>query len=321
MDLNGEFDGVNEDEVQDLKRNWERSHTAVRELCRLIPNFQKKIDEGSPEELSEFYAELQHGGNGARSDDLSRIRACIADWLNQANPRASPLLDANCRKNRGIAHDTTGQLLCPAEFDWDNLVIRAKLRAFDEDFDWLSSYHSRCFYTNYKPDMTQLESGYLKSTLLIKVYKSIFTSPSSAKNILDEEHDAENVAPTKSQKILSNNSVRRNVASKLHLNDKVTPRSVAYAAVQLHFNLQTAGSWTSVYGGFDYLGLYNYVVDFFEDTPGPAAKKRAQELLKWWSTKIFPAAALHRQSNTSASRKRLKEQRAALEHEDTNTGL
>src|SRR6266446_6025503 len=52
---------------------------------------------------------------------------------------------------------------------------------------------------------------------------------------------------------------------------------------ELHFNLQTVGSWTSVYGGFDYNGLYNYVVDFFEDTPGPAAKKRAQELLNWWS--------------------------------------
>ena len=65
-----------------------------------------------------------------------------------------------------------------------------------------------------------------------QVYKSIFTSPSSAKNILDEENDAENMAPTKSQKMSSNSSVRRNVASKLHL-DKVTPRSVAYAAVQV----------------------------------------------------------------------------------------
>ena len=65
-----------------------------------------------------------------------------------------------------------------------------------------------------------------------QVYKSIFTSPSSAKNVLDEENDAENMAPTKSQKISSNSSVRRNVASKLHL-DKVTPRSVAYAAVQV----------------------------------------------------------------------------------------
>jgi hypothetical protein len=64
-----------------------------------------------------------------------------------------------------------------------------------------------------------------------QVYKSIFTSPSSAKNFLDEENDTENMVPTKSQKISSNSSVRRNVASKLHLN-KVTPRSVAYAAVQ-----------------------------------------------------------------------------------------
>ena len=68
-----------------------------------------------------------------------------------------------------------------------------------------------------------------------QVYKSIFTSPSSAKNILEEENTAENLdmPPTKSQKTSSNNSVRRNVASKLHLNDKVTPRSVAYAAVQV----------------------------------------------------------------------------------------
>jgi hypothetical protein len=52
---------------------------------------------------------------------------------------------------------------------------------------------------------------------------------------------------------------------------------------QLHFNLQTAASWTAVYGGFDYQGLYSYVVDVFEDTHGPAAKKRAQDLLSWWS--------------------------------------
>ena len=110
-------------------------------------------------------------------------------------------------------------------------------------------------------------------------------------------------------------------------------RSILICACELHFNLQTAGSWTPVYGGFDYQGLYDYIVDFFEDTPGPAGKKHAQELLNWWSLwvfplfinitlnshrgrKIFPAAALHHQSNISASRKRFKEQLAALEHEN-----
>ena len=103
---------------------------------------------------------------------------------------------------------------------------------------------------------------------------------------------------------------------------------------QLHFNLQTAGSWTAIYGGFDYKGLYNYIIDVFEDAPGPAAKKRAQDLLNWWSMwvfplrtrsiwlnshhdrKIFPAASLHRRSNTLASRKAFKQQRAAWVEEE-----
>ncbi len=46
---------------------------------------------------------------------------------------------------------------------------RAKLRAYDEEFDWLSSYHLRCFYANYEGDLDQLELGFLKSTLLLKV--------------------------------------------------------------------------------------------------------------------------------------------------------
>ena len=66
--------------------------------------------------------QLQRGADSARSDDLNRIRACIADWLNAARVRPEILLDPNCRQNRGIQHDVTGQLLCPAEYDWNNLV-------------------------------------------------------------------------------------------------------------------------------------------------------------------------------------------------------
>jgi hypothetical protein len=180
-----------------------------------------------------------------------------------------------------------------------------------------------------------------------QVYKSIFTSPSSAKNLSDEENDTENVAPTKSQKISSNNSVRRNVASKLHLNDKVTPRSVAYAAVQVcvghgitcldlsvalssiltcklrDLGLQFMVDLTTL----DYitmlsislripLGLLQRNVPRSYSTGGQGECFSASHNIRLNSCrgrKIFPAAALHRQSNTSASRKRLKEQRAALE--------
>jgi len=111
-------------------------------------------------------------------------------------------------------------------------------------------------------------------------------------------------------------------------------RSMLIRGCQLHFNLQTANSWTPNYDGFNYQGLYNYIVDVFEKTPGPAAKKRSQALLNWWSMwafrlitknirlhsdhdrKIFPTTSVHRQSNTTASQKAFEKQRAALERKE-----
>ena len=69
--------------------------------------------------------------------------------------------------------------------------------------------------------------------MFIQVYKAIFTSPSSARDISEEEDNAENMPPAKSQRTLSGNKpMRCNVASKVNLNDKVTPRSIAYCMLQ-----------------------------------------------------------------------------------------
>ena len=47
--------------------------------------------------------------------------------------------------------------------------MRAKLRAGDEHYDWLSSNHARAFYANHKADPEDLEHGFLKSSLLVRV--------------------------------------------------------------------------------------------------------------------------------------------------------
>ena len=92
------------------------------------------------------------------------------------------------------------------------------MRAGDDHFDWLSSNHARAFYANYKADPKCLEHGFLKSTLLVKVsilnkflcfvfiffflvcllkvYKSIFTSPSSVADVVDNsELECKNEPP------------------------------------------------------------------------------------------------------------------------------
>jgi hypothetical protein len=82
---------------------------------------------------------------------------------------------------------------------------------------------------------------------LPKVYKSIFTSPSSAAD--DCESESENEAPLKAAKLSQSRKkvTKRNVASKLHMNDKVTPRSIAYAAVQVFDSMHFVRIPTHVY--------------------------------------------------------------------------
>ena len=71
---------------------------------------------------------------------------------------------------------------------------------------------------------------------LLKVYKSIFTSPSSAADVPDDcGSERENEPPLKAAKLSQSRkkATKHNVATKLHMNDKVTPRSIAYATVQV----------------------------------------------------------------------------------------
>ena len=72
----------------------------------------------------------------------------------------------------------------------------------------------------------------------IQVYKYIFTSPTSAKDVGIQLSDAENEEPVpRSRKaIKSKKAIRKDVASSLQMNGKVTSRSIAYAIIQVVFH-------------------------------------------------------------------------------------
>ncbi|PPR01365.1 hypothetical protein CVT26_015414 [Gymnopilus dilepis] len=255
--------------------------------------------------------------SNAPSDDISRIKSFLVKWLYEEILNLSPPLEEDDREDRGLSHDMTGRLLCPVEFDWDDLEVRAKLRAGgDEKFDWLSSFHSRIFFSKFKGDRDHLEDGFLKSIILVK---SIFTSPSSAAEVIDSEAEEDlqelgGERPKKRRrksKAKKNKTSQRTVATILEMNSKVTPRSIAYVATIVHFNLGTAERWTSPYTGFDYGGLYDYIVDYFEDINDEETKERSEDLPKWWTRKVFPNAPSNRDSATTNSRNTMKAQRAA----------
>lgn len=113
------------------------------------------------------------------------------------------------------------------------------------------------------------------------------------------------IVPPPSKRRKQKAPTRGNIANLLGMKS-VTPRSIAYVAVQvsrvshtyhclqsrshffnkLRFALSNASAWNENDGCFNYIIFYNNIVDFFEIPPGPAAQLHAQTLLAWWTRSI-----------------------------------
>ncbi|KAJ3847523.1 hypothetical protein EV368DRAFT_87652 [Lentinula lateritia] len=308
LDSEGDDDEIDIEE----KRRLQRGYAGIMTLYKTVyPDFLKKIKEPGS---AHIIRELQTGANSSRAFDTSTVMKFVGDVLNEevrkinqaklkeyqvklraytenvttgdsasdfptatTNTMAEPVLErveefcTTSRDNRGLQNDVTGYLLCPAE-------VRAAIRAFDPNYDFASSAHARCFYKDEDFDPNDLDKGFLQSYLLVQVYRLIFTSPSSTK---DQPQDVENLPASKKKKTTGTNH-RGNVAQIIHMND-VKPRSIAYAAVHLHFALSDASQWTNSHMGYNYLDLWSFIVDFFEDPEDDDEEKRSKELLKWWN--------------------------------------
>ncbi|KAF9781120.1 hypothetical protein BJ322DRAFT_1010928, partial [Thelephora terrestris] len=124
-----------------------------------------------------------------------------------------------------------------------------------------------------------VEKGFLKGDLLVRTFKLIFTSPSSAEGSFDVPDNC-----ARRGKSTSAGPPKRANNAELHgMDGSVTPRAIAYSAVQLHFNLTDAIHWMAHYNGFSYEEFYEFIVDFFEADATPEAQEASTKLLEWWN--------------------------------------
>ncbi|KAF9008010.1 hypothetical protein BDQ17DRAFT_1539732 [Cyathus striatus] len=130
-------------------------------------------------------------------------------------------------------------------------------------YPFLYSFFCRFLYrknVSYYPD--DLEAGFLKSDLLVKAYKHVFTSPASARgSVLDAENDSD------AGEVLAFYAE----IDRIHLYTKV------------HFSLSSAASWAVEYEGFNYPAFYNFIVDYLENPSGLLAEVQVATLLAWWN--------------------------------------
>ncbi|KAG2087907.1 uncharacterized protein F5147DRAFT_587901 [Suillus discolor] len=270
-------------------------------LNNFLPWFHPKCSAMEYEDSVQMLKKLRQGADSARGDDTSKLKSLVPDWVNCAF-KPNPPVDHEDKYSRGFVNDTCGKLLCPTELDWNNPTIRAGIRDRTDGYIVTEMSWPTFLYERYTADENNLEEGLFKSALLVQAFKSIFTSPSSAKEI-DSEGDGADI-------IENNRHAKRQFSGK-----KVK--------THLRFALSSVTSWCSVDGDFDYVQFWYHIVDFFEKAPGRVAQQKVDRLLAWWTRKVFGTshcaelsdAAKSSMSVNALARQRVQEDDALFDSE------
>ncbi|KAG1787458.1 uncharacterized protein HD556DRAFT_1246826 [Suillus plorans] len=264
-DLVAENDRRYEIEDQETTIEQDRLQIGYTTLTKTLPWFYKKGSEMEYEEYMHMLKMLRQGADGARGDDTSKLKTLVSEWINREFKPDFPV-DQDDKHSRGFTHDVCGRLLCPAELDWNNPEVRAGIRNRSDGYIVTDLSFPTYLYDKYTSNPDDLEEGLFKGKILIQAYKAVFTSPSSAKDVEGDGDGAD---------VISNN--RR------------AKKSLSGIKVKKHvrFALSSVTSWRSMDGDFDYQQFWQTIVDFFERAPGREAQRRVQQLLEWWTRKVF----------------------------------
>ncbi|KAG1873477.1 hypothetical protein C8R48DRAFT_746185 [Suillus tomentosus] len=277
-DLIGEYDRRSAlcDEDDQHTEEEERTYQSFQQLLRWVPCVRSLINSQSDGyQLNVAYQKLNKGADSARGDDASSLKKTVASWLNESRPTPNPPISSVDKSGRGFYHDATGELLCPVDFHWANPSHRTKegIRNYEPDFQVTAHSWPAFLYSNGKYDPDDPTKGLFKSAWLVRTFKHIFTSPSSAGEIRPDEEEP-----------------------------------LGYQE-SLH---KRCGAWRIVDDEFDHRQFYIYIIDYFEHPPTSAAKASIDTLLVWWNRKVFGArnvstylpqnVAQYSVANTSARR-------------------
>ncbi|KAI9570979.1 hypothetical protein HD554DRAFT_2241052 [Boletus coccyginus] len=214
-------------------------------------------------------------------------------------PKPDPPLSRDDKSGRGFYNDSTGRLLCPVDYDWNDTTHRQNIHELHPDFLVSAQSWPTFLYAGYHFDPQEPSKGLFKGEILVKAFKAIFTSPTSADDIDNEEV----VANSSRKRRRGERRTRPHVAALIGMKT-VQPQAIAYVACQLRFALSSCGSWTVVDGIFNTDEFYNTIMEWFEGAEQEEDKKYVAELLLWWNRMVFGQAfafQLERDKSSSMS--------------------
>ncbi|KAH6904935.1 hypothetical protein BKA70DRAFT_1373300 [Coprinopsis sp. MPI-PUGE-AT-0042] len=244
--------------VEDLSEDVLKEYRIYQQLLSLSPKLEERLCTGSEQEIFHVADMITRGASNARSDDTRTLKSAVIDWITPPDTVLRPPLQRNVKTDRGFHHSRTGELLCPATMNWKSPEVRERLRSAQlvpSGEQWpLFLYH------NYEYNPDDPWNGLLRSELLVKAYKHIFTSPSSV------EKSAERPSTRSSN-------------SSLHGMTSVTKASLCYIATQVRFAISSTAVFSRSDTTTDSERFYNSLMTLLEDAEERDEVKR---LMAWW---------------------------------------
>ncbi|KAG1847582.1 hypothetical protein F4604DRAFT_1594334, partial [Suillus subluteus] len=247
----------------------DRRYRSYKKLATWCPSVRKLVHSVVEDsELSCIYSKLNKGADGARADDTTRLKVTIASWLMQATPPPNPVIHGQSKMGRGFNNDATGRLICPVDYDWSDPVVQQGIRDYHPDYRVTAHSWPAFLYRDERYDPLNPTDGLFKGKLLLKTFKYIFTSPTSA-----ELDDQEQTSPA----MLSTQGPPKQRRTDGERRTRC----------DLRFALSSTGSWRIVDDEFNHQEFYDNIVDFLELAATSDAVKEVEDLLLWWNRKVF----------------------------------
>ncbi|KAF9462567.1 hypothetical protein BDZ94DRAFT_1309465 [Collybia nuda] len=232
LELSAEDDADEDEQLIEYTKEEQRTHRGYNLLVKNVSPIETKLVEFDTHELGVYFRELRKGAAGARGDDAANLKPSIINWIATLVETPAPALDPTTKSDRGFEHDATGRLLCPVDYQWEDTSVRQKIRDGHPDFPVTGDSWPSFLYPHARGDENDVEKGLLRSAILIKAYKFIFTSPTSAKDV-DCEIGAEDHAAHPHKRARTHKAPTRGHIANIMRMKAVTPRSIAYVAVQV----------------------------------------------------------------------------------------
>ncbi|KAG9220441.1 hypothetical protein CCMSSC00406_0003897 [Pleurotus cornucopiae] len=255
----------NEDGERTVKTSVQRQLEDWNTICNKIAGFKEMIMTLAARRpvRHTLARHLTNGVEAACCDDRAALKSSLPTFiLLDTKKTLDPAIATSGNKSdRGFYHPITAALLCPIS-----------LPATDETFKNVQDGHivlnakqlPRFLYPNDRTDTSGISDRVFEGYLMIRVAKFILIGRSCATS-----------KPGAS-------TGRRGNAALAEINT-VTPRVVAYIAVQLHFALSSQSTWgLRDKGLFDYRKFYWNIVSFFE-----ADKSGGQDILEYYNYHLW----------------------------------